>query len=167
MMQEPVVNKTKLAHQSLSLSDSSPPIAPRTKRQKASLLNDKNMYLAIEADLSGDDVAGGSSDSEGVESESDRAFAGNFIATQAPAGYDQDMIYRQSLLSQVPKNAPAFTSAAVRRGAFNFRRPAIPQQQHSSSSPRRIGDTTDEYEMDSFVVGDDEELVQMTSSSQS
>ncbi|KAJ7706436.1 hypothetical protein B0H17DRAFT_1037209 [Mycena rosella] len=142
--------------------ESPPPIrrdrrAPKLPKPSGSL---HNLYDA-EAIHSGDEVSEGSSGSE-VESESDRQFLEGLPETQMSPSYDQSFAYRQSLLTQAPGGGqiPNFASRPARRGMFggglsesSRRRPQV-----SSSPPRRTDEEPDAYDLDSFVVDDDEEI---------
>lgn len=70
--------------------------------------------------------------------------------TQAPRRYGSDD----------EGTGPTFHRGAVKRGAFGVRGPGVPQRQQryaaGSSSPPLPNSEMDEYEMDSFVVPDDE-----------
>ena len=54
----------------------------------------------MEADLSGEDVRGGSSDSEGVEDEYDKEFIKDSDLSQVDTSYDQSAVYRRGLQTQ-------------------------------------------------------------------
>jgi ATP-dependent DNA helicase MPH1 len=139
-------------------------------------------WIDVEAGHSGDEVSGGgdgassSRSDEGEEepeSESDRRFAGDFLATQASPSYDQSAVYRRSLLSQAPVGAggrrndglplsvPVFAAPPVRRGGAPLGRIAAAPGGHEriarSSSPAPT-DEEDYYILGSFVVDDDAEI---------
>lgn len=146
-------------------SPTSVPTAHHRRRvPKPSILDNKNQFLEIEAIHSGDEVDAGSSDSEGIETESDRQFAGDFSATQVESDYDQSGIYRQGLLTQVPSGGPSFASKPVRRGVFGrgasspSRRPVV-----SSSPPQDVDEDLDHYSLGSFVVEDDDNILEVSS----
>ncbi|QRW05020.1 Helicase conserved C-terminal domain [Ceratobasidium sp. AG-Ba] len=138
--------------------------AKRKRRPKSSIL-DKHQFLETEAQFSGDEDEDGDFDPEGVENAYDRSFVRDSPLTQAPAGYDQHLYYRQSLMTQVPGGSgPSFGSGPVRfkdyvgrggalagAGLGNQRRPGV------SSSPVREGPAS-QYVHDSFVVDDEEDI---------
>jgi ATP-dependent DNA helicase MPH1 len=133
-------------------------------KSKQSIL-DNHRFLETEAQFSGSEDEDGDFDPEGVENEYDRSFVRDSPLTQAPAGYDQDQYYRQSLMTQAPgRVGPSFTSGPFRYGDYvgrggaiagaglgNRRRPGV------SSSPVREG-AASQYVHDSFVVDDEEDI---------
>ncbi|KAG8768278.1 3'-5' DNA helicase [Ceratobasidium sp. 428] len=138
--------------------------AKRAGKSKRSIL-DKHHFLETEAQFSGSEDEDGDFDPEGVENEYDRSFVRDSPLTQAPAGYNQQQHYRQSLMSQVPGGSgPGFAVGPFRyldyvgrggalagAGLGNQRRPGV------SSSPIREG-AASQYVKDSFVVDDDEAI---------
>ncbi|KAK0208528.1 hypothetical protein DFS33DRAFT_1459264 [Desarmillaria ectypa] len=117
----------------------------------------------MDAVHSGDEVSEGSSHSEDdVESESDRRFLEELPETQLSQSYDQSLAYRESLLSQAPVGGagPVFSHRPVRRGLFERGRSinVAERQVMLSSSPSRE-EEPDEYEVGSFVVDDDAEIL--------
>ena len=137
------------------------PTKKAEKRAKPSLLSkDSRLIFEGEAAHSGDEVLEGDSNSEDdLEDEYDREFIKDSPMTQANDSYDQSYAYRKSLLTQMPSTArvPLFQNAPVKpkpfgRIDYNKRRHLV-----SSSPPRP--DEEDTYEMDSFVVGDDEDII--------
>ncbi|KAG8744675.1 3'-5' DNA helicase [Ceratobasidium sp. 414] len=140
------------------------------KRFKRSIL-DKHQFLETEAQFSGSEDEDGDFDPEGVENAYDRSFVRDSPLTQAPAGYDQEQYYRQSLMTQVPSGSgPNFAVGPLRymdyvgrggalagAGLGNRRRPGV------SSSPVREG-AASQYVRDSFVV-DDEATIEYEESS--
>ncbi|KAF8624785.1 hypothetical protein AX15_005675 [Amanita polypyramis BW_CC] len=138
--------------------DSSTPV--RRKKQKMTALEAQHYPLFdVVADHSGDEVSEGASNGEDdVESESDRAFIKNSPLTQVAGSYNQDMIYRQSLLTQArPEiDMPEFARAPVRRDLYGQGRGR--KIFDMSSSPARGESGSDEYEFGSFVVRDEAEI---------
>ena len=137
-------------------------IKGKSKQTKPSLLSrNTNTLFDGEAIHSGDEVSEGRSGTEEEESESDRLFLKDSPATQASQSYDQILAYQQSLLTQAPaKNVgilPMFANRAARHKPFGringarSRRIFLP-----SSSPPPPDEDLDHYDLDSFVVGDDE-----------
>ncbi|KAF7320220.1 hypothetical protein MKEN_00806500 [Mycena kentingensis (nom. inval.)] len=113
----------------------------------------------MEATHSGDEVSEGSSGSNDEESESDRQFLKDIPDTQPSPSYDQSLVYRQSLLTQVPGRGPQFSRPLVRNGRFGggLSEPArLPYRVALSSSPVRDDSEPDEYAFGSFVVADEE-----------
>ena len=138
-------------------------IKDKSKRTKPSLLSgNPNTFFDGEAIHSGDETSEGRSATEDEESESDRLFLKDSPATQVSQSYNQILAYRQSLLTQAPANAgilPTFANRPTRHkpfgridGARSSRR-LLP-----SSSPPPPDEDLDYYDLDSFVVGDDEIL---------
>ncbi|KAK0505906.1 hypothetical protein EDD18DRAFT_10351 [Armillaria luteobubalina] len=139
------------------------------KRDKAvkKLKSDRSRPLLedvwdMDAVHSGDEVSEGSLHSEDdVESESDRRFLEELPETQLSQSYDQSLAYRESLLSQAPVAGagPVFAHRPVRRGPFGGGSVSVAERRTMlSSSPSRDGEP-DEYEMGSFVVDDDAEIL--------
>jgi ATP-dependent DNA helicase MPH1 len=131
-------------------------------RAKPSLLaRNVNPLLDGEAAHSGDEVSEGYSE-EDEESEWDRQFIKNSPATQVSQSYDQSLIYRQSLLTQMPAAGPAPSfGGRVPVRARPFGRIDGPRQGGlflPSSSPPPPDDELDNYHLGSFVVDDDEEI---------
>jgi ATP-dependent DNA helicase MPH1 len=135
-------------------------------------------WIDVEAGHSGDDVSEGEEEGESGESESDRRFAGDFMATQASPSYDQSAVYRRSLLSQAPTrgndetllSVPVFAAPPVKRGGplgGRLATAAAATSRHErvtrSSSPAPPDDE-DYYMLGSFVVDDDAEISFMQSS---
>ncbi|KAK0198627.1 hypothetical protein F5146DRAFT_1020446 [Armillaria mellea] len=149
-----------------------PPLSQRRlhKRDKAvkKLKSDRSRPLLegvwdMDAVHSGDEVSEGSSHSEDdVESESDRRFLEELPETQLSQSYDQSLAYRESLLSQAPVAGPGpvFAHRPMRRGPFGGGRSISVAERRAmlSSSPSR-DEEPDEYEMGSFVVDDDAEIL--------
>jgi hypothetical protein len=133
----------------------------RPKAQKPSIL-DGNILLEMEAIHSGDEIDAGSSDSEGIERSSDRDFVVDTSATQTDPDYDQSAIYRQGLFTQAPVGGPRFTTAPVRNGYLGRGRGNSLRRGHFSSSPSR-GSELDTYSLGSFVVDDDDEILEESS----
>ncbi|KAK0456289.1 hypothetical protein EV421DRAFT_1751492 [Armillaria borealis] len=149
-----------------------PPLSQRRlhKRDKTvkKLKSDRSRLLLegvwdMDAVHSGDEISEGSSHSEDdVESESDRRFLEELPETQLSQSYDQSLAYRESLLSQAPVAGagPVFAHRPVRRGPFGGGRSISVAERRAmlSSSPSR-DEEPDEYEMGSFVVDDDAEIL--------
>ncbi|CAG8645682.1 10842_t:CDS:2, partial [Acaulospora colombiana] len=133
----------------------------KSKVQKPSIL-DRNILLEMEAIHSGDEVEAGSSDSEGVENSSDREFVVDTSATQIDTDYDQSAVYRQGLFTQAPAGGPQFTSAPIRNGYLGRGKGNSLTHGNFSSSPSR-GDELDTYSLGSFVVDDDDEILEESS----
>lgn len=128
------------------------------KKRKRPVFDRNNAFVAMEADLSGDDVAGGSTDTEGEEDQYDKDFIADGDITQPSDDYDQSAIYRQGLMTQAPAGLN-FANKPVRNGVFGTAfELGIQRQVHGqlSSSPPRPPDSEDGYEFGSFVVDDDE-----------
>ena len=132
-------------------------------RAKPSLLS-KNLNALFDGEAvhSGDEVSEGRSSTEDEESESDRLFLKDSPATQASQSYDQNLVYRQSLLTQVPTNnlgiLPIFANRASRRNPIGRIDGARSRRFLPSSSPPPPDEDLDHYHLDSFVVDDDEEI---------
>ncbi|CAE6429485.1 unnamed protein product [Rhizoctonia solani] len=129
-------------------------VRKKGKKVKRSIL-EKNRYIETEAQLSGSEDSDAHFDPAGLENDYDREFVRTSPLTQAPAGYNQQQYYAQSLMTQVPGGSgPRFATGPVRYDAYlalgNRRREGV------SSSPVRISQS--QYVNDSFVVDDDEEI---------
>ena len=136
-------------------------IKGKSKQAKPSLLSrNPNALFDGEAIHSGDEVSEGRSGTEDEESESDRLFLKDSPATQASQSYDQILAYQQSLLTQAPVNnvgiLPMFANRATRHKPFGRINGARSRRFLPSSSPPPPDEDLDHYELDSFVVGDDE-----------
>lgn len=133
----------------------------KSKRAKPSLLSrNTNTLFDGEAIHSGDEVSEGRSGTEDEESESDRLFLKDSPATQASQSYDQILAYQQSLLTQAPaKNVgilPMFANRVARHKPFGRINGSRSRRFLPSSSPPLPDEDLDHYDLDSFVVGDDE-----------
>ena len=138
-------------------------IKGKSNRAKPSLLSkNPNALFDGEAIHSGDEVSEGRSGTEDEESESDRLFLKDSPATQASQSYDQILAYQQSLLTQAPANnvgiLPMFANRATRHKPFGRISGARSRRFLPSSSPPPPDEDLDHYDLDSFVVGDDEEI---------
>lgn len=124
------------------------------KPRRRPVYDRNNEYVAMEADLSGEDVVGGSTDTESEEDEYDRKFIADGDVTQR-SDYDQSAIYLQGLQTQAPSGLN-FANRPVRVGVFGqaFSRTSR-RAAYLSSSPRRP-DSEDAYEFGSFVVEDED-----------
>lgn len=148
--------------------ESTPPIRKTTesrikgksKRAKLSLLSrNPNALFDGEAIHSGDEVSEGRSSTEDEESESDRLFLKDSPVTQVSQSYDQSLAYRQSLFSQAPvNNVPMFANRPTRPKPFGRMDGARSRRFLPSSSPPPPDEDLDHYDLDSFVVDDDEEI---------
>ncbi|KZW01967.1 P-loop containing nucleoside triphosphate hydrolase protein [Exidia glandulosa HHB12029] len=167
---EPVASQTRL-RQFVDSADSSSPPRPPVKRHRVRAdpvrRAERNDFLDTVAVHSGDeDQAGDTSASDEEEDEEDRRFVTEMAATQADPDYDQSMAYRHSLFTQAPVGrGPAFRSGPVRTNSHlnarergRKRAPGV-----SSSPPRDPNETLSDYEMDSFLVADDDPLVPLSS----
>lgn len=124
-------------------------------RRRRPVYDRNNEFVAMEADLSGEDVVGGSTDTEGEEDEYDREFIADGDVTQG-TDYDQTAMYLQGLQTQAPAgfnfaNRPARVGVFGQAFSKSSRRPA-----YLSSSPPRKLDSEDVYEFGSFVVEDED-----------
>ncbi|EJD55504.1 P-loop containing nucleoside triphosphate hydrolase protein [Auricularia subglabra TFB-10046 SS5] len=156
------------------LPSSSPIQPPPPKRRARTRVRadparraERNELLDTVAVHSGDENdpdAGDTSDSEAEESESDRRFVTEVPATQADSSYDQDAAYRTSLFTQALPGArgPCFASGPARKNShLNAREHENRMRRRAagvSSSPVQ-DHTMSDYEMDSFVVGDDDPII--------
>ena len=135
---------------------------PKRKKRKFRDIVDaqkRNPWIDVEASHSGDDQTDGGSEGDELGDEADRRFVQELPATQASPSYDQTAVYRRSLMTQAPGGSmPAFAHRPLRRGGYVY---AAPERAHApvllSSSPLR--QESDDYEFDSFIVGDDEDIV--------
>ncbi|KDN37577.1 P-loop containing nucleoside triphosphate hydrolase protein [Tilletiaria anomala UBC 951] len=159
--------------QVVSIPETPPAVAPRKRKQaKRKIRNSprSRMLFQYEADRSTDEEQHGESDEddEGIntdsDSDDDRRAVGAFEATQAPAGYNQQAIYMQSLLSQEAPTpfrggrsaANLFPGIGGRfgekgdggTGISKARRPVM-------LSSDAAAQDDDHYSMDSFVVDED------------
>lgn len=123
-----------------------------------------NAMFEMEATHSGDDVSEGGLSSD--DGEYDQSFVNDGAPTQAPIGYNQEAVYRQSLMTQPAVGVGIFSSGRHRKGPFagrgmsdferlRRRRERAGIHGTSSSDPEDIG----EYVMGSFVVEDDDEIL--------
>lgn len=138
-------------------------IKGKSKEAKPSLLSrNPNALFDGEAIHSGDEVSEGRSGTEDEESESDRLFLKDSPATQASQSYDQILAYQQSLLTQAPANnvgiLPMFANRATRHKPFGRFNGTRSRRFLPSSSPPPPDEDLDHYDLDSFVVDDDEEI---------
>ncbi|KZT58466.1 P-loop containing nucleoside triphosphate hydrolase protein [Calocera cornea HHB12733] len=137
-------------------SSSSPIVDKRpSRRSRPRLYSNSNQFFDVEANLSGSDH-GEDGDDNSEWSESDRQFIKDSPATQAvPKGEEQAM-YLQGLMTQVPgRGGPRFRSGPIRKGVFaagNGR----PRRVTISSSEADPSSEANEYELGSFIVPDDE-----------
>ncbi|EKM53507.1 uncharacterized protein PHACADRAFT_197935 [Phanerochaete carnosa HHB-10118-sp] len=144
-----------------------PPKHKKRKFADARALARANPWLDIEATHSGSEAEDGAL--EDADASSDVGFAGDFSATQAPAGYDQVVVYCRSFLMQAALTAsvPMFAHAPVSRGvlcAGAVRDGVCERGLLPRSSPREL-DSEDAYEPRTFIVNDDEEILYVRASS--
>lgn len=109
------------------------------------------------------------SDDEGISTDeadsSDREHVGDFVATQAPRGYNQTSVYQQSLLTQAaPSPFRRRTVGGFVGGRYGIQESPGTRAAYgrggAGSSPRTgQGDEEDGYSLGSFVCEDDEEIV--------
>lgn len=173
-VEEPVQKRSRIRRR----DDSSPAPSPQPRPKKKRMFKDPseaskhNPWVQFEADHSGDERSVGSSEAEDMD-EYDPSFVvqEDYPTTQASPSYDQNAIYRESLLSQAPGRArggPSFANKPARRGrpiALGMT-PRRPTKGMASSSPaRRTDEEPDEYVFGSFIVDDDEDISYMTHSS--
>lgn len=144
----------------------------KTKKGKRKIGGSPNSrrLFNMEADRSTDEEVHGEKDENDElddryqEDSSDREHVGDFMPTQAIKGYQQQAIYMQSLLSQ---NAPAIFGNGRKKMSFNGQNggnptdssPYVPryrQQMTSSTYGHNEDDSTNEYEVGSFVCSDEE-----------
>ena len=148
----------RIRRKRIASSPDHPQPTSKNARNTASV-REINELINLEATHSGDDVSSGSSHGSDVESESDRRFLQALPETQIPLSYDQSLAYRQSLLTQAPSGSkvPVFVNRPVRRGPFSG---GIPSSRRSfiPSSPTE-DDEYNEYDLGSFVVDDDSEII--------
>ena len=147
---------------------SSSPIArrPPKKRKKirvydTAAVGRRNQFLDVEAGHSGDEHSAGSDDGGDPElsSEGDHGFLAEPGGTQVSPGYDQSAVYRQSLLSQAPQVlGPRFGNGPVRRGAASYAARERAQRAPLFSDGEQYSEP-DEYEMGSFVVDDEADIL--------
>lgn len=125
--------------------DTSPIVERRRKRPNPHV----DQYLDMEVGVSGSES---SDEGSGEENESDRLFAGDFQATQAPRGYDQHAVYAAGLSTQVAGRAGLAFRSRDRAPAFlaKARQPVLLSDDERSSD--------NEYELGSFVCDDDEDV---------
>ncbi|KAI0662624.1 hypothetical protein C8Q70DRAFT_1128612 [Cubamyces menziesii] len=147
-------------------SPSPPPDAPPRKKKRkfrdAAEAARHNPWIDVEATHSGDELSVGSSEPDRIDApdSDDRMFLDEPAETQMSPSYDQEAVYRRSLLTQAP-GAPAFANRPVRRGQtlFGPDRPGPSRYQRAvTSSPAVQDDEPDEYVFGSFVVEDDAEI---------
>ncbi|OCB88592.1 P-loop containing nucleoside triphosphate hydrolase protein [Sanghuangporus baumii] len=128
-------------------------------------MTDNPMLFDVEATHSGDEVSGGDgSDIDMAESDSDRHFLEELPETQVSPSYNQIAAYRAGLMTQALGNdsGPLFKTKKKRVGPFAGGRTQVSKPPDWSSSPVR-GSEPDEYEMGSFVVQDDDMILEQSS----
>ncbi|KAI0082224.1 P-loop containing nucleoside triphosphate hydrolase protein [Panus rudis PR-1116 ss-1] len=154
--------KRRLQRRRHSVSPSPEPRPPKKKRRFRDVMEAQqfNPWLDVEATHSGDDNSAGGSGEELGDS-SDQEFVRELPESQVSSSYDQSAVYRQSLLSQAPRNAgngPRFANKPVRKGplAYNFASSSRREQLSPPSSPRNAD--SDDYVLGSFIVPDDADI---------
>ncbi|KAL5535453.1 MPH1 [Sanghuangporus sanghuang] len=128
-------------------------------------MTDNPMLFNVEATHSGGEVSGGDgSDIDMAESDSDRHFLEELPETQVSPSYNQIAAYRAGLMTQALGNdsGPLFKTKKKRVGPFAGGRTQVSKPPDWSSSPVR-GSEPDEYEMGSFVVQDDDMILEQSS----
>ena len=136
---------------------------PVRRAQRNALLD----TLAVHSGDENSSNAGDTSASDEEESESDRLFVTELSATQADPEYDQNGAYRTSLFTQVPggsRHGLQFGHGPIHTNShLNAREQGIMRANKRaagvSSSPPGPDRTMSDYEMDSFLVDDDEDIV--------
>ncbi|CDO72426.1 hypothetical protein BN946_scf184977.g126 [Trametes cinnabarina] len=140
---------------------------PKKKKRRFRDIGDAqrhNPWIDVEAAHSGDELSLGSSEPDfgDVPDSDDRMFVDEPVESQVSSSYDQEAVYRRSLLTQAPGGeGPMFANRPARRGraAFGPDRPGPSHHRNVvSSSPARENDEPDEYVFGSFVVEDDAEI---------
>ncbi|KAL7285681.1 hypothetical protein ACG7TL_000786 [Trametes sanguinea] len=142
-----------------------PAAPPKRKKRKFRDTGDAqrhNPWIDVEAAHSGDELSLGSSEPDhgDIPDSDDRMFVDEPVESQVSPSYDQEAIYRRSLLTQAP-GGPTFANRPARRGraAFGPDRPGPARYGNMvSSSPAREDEEPDEYVFGSFVVEDDAEI---------
>ncbi|KAL1952168.1 hypothetical protein VTO73DRAFT_1317 [Trametes versicolor] len=152
-------------------SPSPPPAAPPKKKKRkfadAMEAARHNPWIDVEATHSGDELSVGSSEPDhALDGDSDdRMFVDEPGQTQVSPSYDQAAVYRRSLMTQAPGRGgagPLFANGPVRRGRAAFGPSRTGPSRYAravTSSPVGEDEGPDEYVFDSFVVEDDEEIV--------
>lgn len=141
------------------------PVQERRPKKPKPKMTDNPLLFDVEAAHSGDEVSeGDGSDVDIVEDDSDRHFLRELPETQASPSYNQIAAYRAGLLTQAPGNGggPIFQIKKKRIGPFAGGRTQVPKPSDWSSSPVRSGEP-DEYQMGSFVVQDDDMILERSS----
>jgi ATP-dependent DNA helicase MPH1 len=134
-------------------------LKPSKSGRRRPVFDRNNAFVTMEADLSGDDCQGGSTDTEGEEDQYDRDFVrdSDEDALGMLDSDDQLAIYQQGLQTQAPMK---FASRPVRVGEFGFNldRPLPPRHGFRRSSSPIASDEPNDYELGSFIVEDEEDL---------
>ncbi|VDB84462.1 unnamed protein product [Peniophora sp. CBMAI 1063] len=147
---------------------SSSPVAQRPAKKPKKIrvydtaaVGKRNQFLDVEAGHSGEELSAGSDDGGDPElsSEGDNSFLAEPGGTQMSPSYDQNAVYRQSLLSQAPQGwGPRFGNGPVRRGAVPYAAREGARRAAMLSSDGERDSEPDDYEMGSFVVDDEAEV---------
>ncbi|WFD28396.1 DNA helicase [Malassezia nana] len=119
---------------------------PRRTRRTAGLFFQDEAERETDSDIHGETDEDDDGPSTSEENDDDRAAVGDFVPTQQ-AGYEQQAVYMQSMLSQ---QAPTPFRRRDRLWELLQRRDALRPSSEASVA------SADEYSQDSFVVGDDE-----------
>lgn len=125
---------------------SSPMQRPRRRRADPAVVAE---LMDFDVSVSGSES---SDESSGTEDESDRLFAGEFAATQAPKGYNQTAMYAAGLSTQAASRTGLAFAGRDKTDTFlaKARKPvALSQEAHKPNSE-------DEYELGSFVCDDED-----------
>ncbi|KZT41347.1 P-loop containing nucleoside triphosphate hydrolase protein [Sistotremastrum suecicum HHB10207 ss-3] len=157
--------KRRLKRQSQSREHGSPSRRNQVAEAVARF-NRRGPFVDNEAVHSGDEVSAGSSGSDEEEGESDREFVQPLPETQMATSYPQTQVYRSSVLTQAPINlqGPLFRNPKAKHPAFVTRESAA-RRPGVSSSPAPSSEVGD-YELDSFVVEDNENVLDQEPSSE-
>ncbi|KAI0361846.1 P-loop containing nucleoside triphosphate hydrolase protein [Trametes cingulata] len=148
-------------------SPSPPPAAPPKKKKRkfkdAMEAQRHNPWIDVEAAHSGDELSVGSSEPDHVLNSDDRMFLDEPEESQMSPSYDQEAVYRRSLLTQASPSGsmPVFAHRPVRRGRAEFgpnRAGPSGYARTVMSSPANEDEEPDEYVFGSFVVEDDAEI---------
>ncbi|KAG8915236.1 hypothetical protein FRC01_003730, partial [Tulasnella sp. 417] len=141
----------------------SPAPAPRRRRrERQNQIRSKigHAMFDMEAGHSGEEVSEGDTCSEG---EYETSFVTYGAATQAPEGYDQAAMYRRSLMTQAGPDGPVFAKRAVRYGQYTGGNAG---RRGGGGGTSDMSSEVGEYELGSFVVEDDDEMMDVSMDSE-
>jgi ATP-dependent DNA helicase MPH1 len=147
--------RSNAARRIVETSSEDSPLLRRPRRDGPKRLEGNHVRQFIETEAGVSDPSEDEDfDSSGQESESDKRFAGDFQATQAPAGYNQQQAYISGLATQVPQGGPAFSRRSDKHSNFlaKARKPIMLSQDAPA------GPSSDYFSSDSFIVDDDAPL---------